>query len=99
MGQRVEEGAWVHLLLLWCPRLDLPISTNGAKGRGRREVDRDNWSPPSPSFISGADVGCMHPEWGISGGEKSSMSGLRGFWDGVAHPVRRGRAIVPISRR
>lgn len=68
MGQRVERRTWIHLLLLWSPRLDLPISTNGAKGRGRREVDREQLVPSLPLFylISGADVGCMCLDWRVS---------------------------------
>lgn len=48
---------------------------------GGRQSSENNRSPPFPSFISGADVGCMCLEWGywIRGREKGSMSGLRGF--------------------
>lgn len=38
-GRGMERGTWIRLWLLWCSRPDLPISANGAKGRGRREAE------------------------------------------------------------
>ena len=45
----MERGAQAHLRLLWRPILDLPISPNGAKGRGR-EGDRTTGPFVSPPF-------------------------------------------------
>lgn len=51
----VERGAQAHLRLLWRPILDLPISPNGAKGRGREgEMKRETAGPfiPPPFCLS-----------------------------------------------
>lgn len=102
----VKRGAQAHLWLLWRPILDLPISPNGAKGRGRGKVGgRDRTagplSPlPSVSLWSRCTVGSRGRESGywIRAGGKSGVPGLRGF--AVRGHTERGgsRALMLTSR-
>lgn len=101
----VERGAPAHLRLLWRPILDLPISPNGAKGRGReggRETELLVPSSPLPSVSLWSrctvESRGREPGYWIRVGGKSGVPGLRGF-AARGHTERGGsRALMLTSR-